>query len=157
MKTRTNYVSNSSSSSYIVPIDLTDKRISCIHLTKDQIESISKSIDSDDLDLFRTFSDYWLTRPIKEYEADSVYDALESVSKVPYSAMQMCGEPYDEDQFFCYNVSGDSVYLSLQDIKGEIITRKSLCKLLREKFTADQKFILNFSNNSIILDINKEY
>ena len=80
MKIRTNYVSNSSSSSYIVPSNLTDKGVACIKLSKEQIDNLSKTLEQEELKMLCSFQEYWLTRPIKAYEDDEIYSILSKIA-----------------------------------------------------------------------------
>lgn len=156
MKIRTNYVSNSSSSSYIVARDLTSEGIACVKLNATAVDKIRTSCWYEGLQTLNTFSEYWLTRPIKEYEPDNVQDLINSVDKVIYCDHQMSGYPYDEEGFFGFAVGDDTVYMQLNHVSGLVVSRKQLCKILKEKYSKNQKFILNISNNSVTLEINKE-
>lgn len=156
MKIRTKYVSNSSSSSYIVCRDLTSEGIACVKLDATTVDKIRTSCLYEDLQKLNTFSEYWLTRPIKEYETDAIQDLINSVDRAFYCDHQMSGYPYDEEYFFGFSVGDDTVYMQLDHVSGLVVSRKQLCKILKEKYSKDQKFILNISNNSVTLEISKE-
>lgn len=156
MKIRTKYISNSSSSSYIVPRDLTAQGVACIKLSTASADKFKASSVCADTHVYDSFSELWLTRPIKEYESDEVYALMDSIQKEEYCCFQMDGTPYDESYFFGYKVGCDIVYMHIQHITDELMTRTQLCRFIKNKFCKDQKFILNFSENCITLTISKE-
>ena len=157
MKVRTNYVSNSSSSSYIVSRDLTSEGIACVLLNKDTADHIRSNADIEDLELLNSFSELWVTRPITECETAAVEYLISNTPKVHYLNHELDGTPYDEDYVFGYDVAGDVVYLHLSHVKGEVMNRDAVIKLLKERYDETQLFAVTFSSNGITLDINKEY
>ena len=94
MKIRTNYVSNSSSSSYLVPCDVSDI-VPCIKLSEEIWKAMEKNFidwDGNKLNLSEISNDWWLTSFINEW--DSNHDEIQNVpNKIHY--MSGNTEPYD--------------------------------------------------------------
>lgn len=156
MKVRVNYVSNSSSSSCLVPSSLTEDGIACVRLSDDIAEHIKSTADIEDLETLKSFSELWVTRPITEYESPAIKELISNTPKVHYLNHQMDGTPYDDGFVFGYDVGGDLVYLQLSHVNGKIMSRDAVIKLLKEKYGKTQMFAVSFSDSDITLAINKE-
>lgn len=114
MKIRSNYVSNSSSSSFIVSQDLTDKGIACIKLSKEQLELINGFETINGKICFDLTKDFYLTQFISDCE-DEKYNIINNIEHVVYMSGSLGEEPYDEDYFNEYiTKNGYSVYLDKQ-------------------------------------------
>ena len=115
MKIRSCYVSNSSSSSFIVTKDLSDKGITCLKLSKEQIELINgSSIEYDDSKKFELdpSKDYWLTEFIYDIDDEASEELMEDPNRIVYSSGQMSMEPYDLESFNKYDIDGEvSIYI----------------------------------------------
>ena len=109
MKIRKGYVSNSSSSSFIVAQDLTDKGIACLKLSQAQKELINGSVIYDEKIWLDVNKDFYLTEFICDDEKK--YDIIDGVEHVFYQEGQLCGEPRNPDYCNEYNLGYNSVYL----------------------------------------------
>lgn len=106
MKIRTGFVSNSSSSSFLVPGDLSEHGIACFKLTEDQVKNIRERIEKskhenfkrEKLSFFDSHKDIWVTKFINDGTPD--YGRLDELCEnIEYFDGQLCEEPYDEDLF----------------------------------------------------------
>lgn len=109
MKIRKGFVSNSSSSSFIVAKDLTDKGVSCLKLSQAQKELINGSVLYDEKIWLDVNKDFYLTEFIGDDEEKN--EAINSVEHFMYQEGQLCGEPREESYYNEYRVGYSSVYL----------------------------------------------
>ena len=133
MKVRTNYVSNSSSCSWIVRKDLSEFGIGCIKLTIEQLNLIKGYPDWDNnMFDFDENKEYWLTEFISDcYEHK--YEIAKDNSVFHYDGGGHHG-PYDED---CYNEyildDGSSVWIRKEhDVAKEMTINKFANSIKKE-------------------------
>ena len=133
MKIRTNYVSNSSSCSWIVKKDLSEFGIGCIKLTIEQLNLIKGYPDWDNnMFDFDENKEYWLTEFISDcYEHK--YEVAKDNSVFHYDEGGHYG-PYDED---CYNEytadDGSSVWIRKEhDVAKEMTINKFANSIKKE-------------------------
>ena len=133
MKKRKTYVSNSSSCSFIVTTDLTDKGITCLKLTNEQKKLINQYPTSDDKFTITDFSkDYYITQFINDCK-DEKYDLLDSVEHHYYAEGQLCEEPYTDEFFNEYNSDfGKSVYIKKEHDEAEEMTFKKMVQMFKK-------------------------
>lgn len=160
MKIRTSFVSNSSSSSYIVKQDLTEDGIRCAPIVRDRLDALEEFInlcrldDEDPVKLDRN-TDWYVTRFITEYEPYCVYDKLREVGAIDYCDGQTGGVPYDwEDDYpdtICVAHGSDeydSVYMRREHTSACEYTVEELVDYLRTKYPEATKFVALAGNNS---------
>lgn len=121
MKIRNGYVSNSSSSSFIVDFDTSDKGIACIKLSDEIIKCLQENLTDDENKLLNLSGSktWYLTEFVND--CDNKGYGLVSEKGIHY----MDGgfrEPYgDEDQYIVLkNSMDDEFYLNKGDIFGSI-------------------------------------
>lgn len=107
MKIRSGYVSNSSSSSFLVPCEVSG-RINSIKLPKEIWQSIEKNhLDWDGKKIDLSASDeWWLT--------EMVSDCLEEyskISKIPHSVSYLEG---NDEPYGCYDEGGEKDYIQFR-------------------------------------------
>lgn len=151
MKIRNGYVSNSSSSSFIVTKDLTNEGILCYKLTEAQKQLIngSKNIDGViiNLDLNK---DFWLTQYIFE-GYDYKIDLIKSIEHVFYGEGEMSEQPYNKELFNEYKIDGDtSVYLMKQHDEAEQMKFSKFIKQFNKTFSKDTQVIVKYEKNGDI-------
>lgn len=150
MKIRKGYVSNSSSSSFIVTQDLTNKGISCIKLSEEQKELINGTNIYGDIINLDLDKDYWLTQFLSD--CTNLYDTLTEYEHIFYQEGQLNETPRCEDFYNEYQVGefGDSVYLLK---KHDIAKQMSLSKFVKEhkKTEFPQNFIVKYEDDGIKL------
>ena len=105
MKLRTCYVSNSSTSSFIIGVDLSSKGVSCLKLNDEQKRLLQADGFLKGKDLSK---DYYLTEFVY---SDSHYDAIQAVEHEEYQEGQLNGEPRWEEMYNEYSKGYQSVYL----------------------------------------------
>jgi hypothetical protein len=145
MKLRTNYVSNSSSSSFIVNCDLTDKGIYCYALRPNQLASISETINGVQLDADRT---WYLTESVTDCNYGTWIDAREGTDYYEYVDLALGGEPYDEEHFI---EVADRVWLLRKDVPELSVAVDELSRPLSKWFAADTKFIPVLVDGGVML------
>ena len=153
MKIRSNYVSNSSSTSFIVTEDLTSKGIACLKLSKAQMELLNGNLDAEygGKVFFDTNKDFWLTEFVSDCD-DKKWDIVTSVEHRSYESGQMCGEPYTDDEVYNeYQIDGDrSVYLRKEhDLAKQMSFNKFAKEFKRAYFNSD--VIVQYKQNGEIL------
>lgn len=145
MKIRTSFVSNSSSSSFIVTKEL--KTVKCMKLSEDQKKRVFEHmLDSNDKYITTPDCDVYLT----PYIYMDGWDELEKLEldkeRWAYSDGQMCGEPYDEEYFNNY----DGIYLKREDDKAKQMSCGELIKMLVDEGSYTD-YIVDFKDGDIIL------
>lgn len=160
MKIRTSFVSNSSSSSYIVNRDLTEDGILCAPIIRERLDALEDFInlcrlDGDDPVKLDRNSEWYVTRFITEYERDRVYANLKEVGAIDYCDGQASGVPYDwEDDYsdtICVDHGYDeydSVYMRREHTSACEYTVEDLVDYLRTKYPEATKFVALSGNNS---------
>lgn len=121
MKIRTNFVSNSSSSSFLVSEDIS-KLIPCIKLPSEIWEAMERNYidwEGNKLDLSSKSNEWWLTSFISEW--DDNYDMV-GQSKNHYRYMDGHEEPYDwydnPEHYTVFKKHGRTFYISNDDLFG---------------------------------------
>lgn len=110
MKIRKGYVSNSSSSSFLVTQDLTDKGVTCLKLSQVQKDRINGSIIYDEKVWLDTTKDFYLTEFISDGWEDK-YKVIEGVEHILYQEGDLGESPRCEEYCNEYRVGNTSVYL----------------------------------------------
>ena len=151
MKIRTNYVSNSSSSSYIVNADLTDYGITCVKLYPSQLVRVADTCGGGiTLDPRKS---WYITEAVTECKYDTwLYareNCLEATEDYVYCDFQLNGEPYDPDYFVEVE---PNVWLCLSDASNDCVAVTELMSILIERFGPDTKLsLLTADDGSLII------
>ena len=149
MKLRNFYVSNSSSSSFIVTKDLTDKGINCIKLTDQQKQLINGFNNWNEIIVFDMSKDYYLTQFISD--CTNKYDEIINTEHIFYQQGDLGEEPREE---FFYNEYqkeyGQSVFLLKQH---DVAQQTTFNKFVKEYKKADlpQKVLIKYEDDGIKL------
>ena len=156
MKIRLNFVSNSSSTSFLVSEDLTSKGITCLKLTRAQKELLNGSLingKSEKIGI-NLDKDLYLTEFVSDYD-DRKWDIVTSVEHIPYESGQMCGEPYTDDEVYNeYQIDGDrSVYLRKEHDEAKQMPFSEFVKEFRHTYNeqGDMNVIVKYEPNGIKL------
>ena len=130
MKLRTNYVSNSSSSSFVIPVDLSDSGVLCYPIPATSLDDFCRSLGVK-LDPQKK---WYLTRFITcADETSGAYDKVTSVEHYVYADGEMDGEPYyADDEQFCMVSPVEGIWMYRSDISEELLSYKDLCKKLNK-------------------------
>ena len=154
MKIRSNFVSNSSSSSFIVCKDLNDKGIRCLKLSRAQKEKINASTLYDETVNIYPEKDYWITEFIYDRD-DKKWDIIENNGEyLIYSEGQMCGEPYAEEYFNEYPIDGDvSVFIRKEHDEAKQMSFNKFAKKFKENFGSSEVLVEYTNDNKIILTV----
>ena len=151
MKIRSNYVSNSSSSSFIVNKDLSNKGVSCLKLSDEQKKLINgTTIYGQDVIKLNLKKDYWLTQFISD--CDKKYDEVYKLKHIFYMEGQLCEQPRDYDFFNEYQVNefGASVYLLKQHDVSKQMTLNQFVKEYK-KTDLPKEFLVKYEPDGIKL------
>lgn len=154
MKFRSNFVSNSSSSSFIVCKDLNDKGIRCLKLSRAQKEKINGSKIYDETIELDLNKDFWITEFI--YDGDNKkWDIIENNGEyLIYSEGQMSGEPYTEEYFNEYPIDGDtSVFIRKEHDEVKQMSFNKFAKTFKENFGSSEVLVEYTNENKIILTV----
>jgi hypothetical protein len=151
MKIRSNYVSNSSSSSFIVTKDLNDKGIACIKLNDKQIELLRgwKCWEDDDESFEpKENQEYYLTQYISgcEYKWEELHEMSDAFE---YSNGGH-GGPYDEEMFNEYQTKFESVWLRKEHDEAKQMSFGEFVKYYLENF-GNNDVLVKHENDSIVL------
>ena len=152
MKIRSNYVSNSSSSSFIITKDLTDKGICCLKLTTAQKERLNGSKIYDETISLDPNKDFWLTEFIYDGD-DRKWDVIENGGEhIIYSEGQMCGEPYEESDFNEYQINGDiSVYIRKEHDEIKQMKFTEFAKEFKKLYGSDVEVLVEYTDDDKII------
>ena len=148
MKIRNGYVSNSSSSSYIINKDLSQFGISCIKLTKEQMMLIHDNPTDNIINFSNYDVDCYLTQFIYK---DNQYEEIKKVEHVLYQEGQMNCKPREEDLYDEYTFEfGDSVYILKQH---DIAKKMTLNEFVKEYKKTDlpKEFLVKYEEDGIKL------
>lgn len=155
MKVRLNYVSNSSSTSFLVSEDLTSKGIACIKLTRAQKELLNGSLINEKSERIgiNLDKDLYLTEFVSDCD-DKKWDIVTSVERIPYESGQMCGEPYTDDEVYNeYQIDGDrSVYLRKEHDEAKQMKFSKFAKEFK-KAHSDIDVIVKYDEKGIHLTL----
>lgn len=136
MKIRSNYVSNSSSSSFIVSEDLSSRGVACIKLSLEQKKLINGSIVNEKefkLDNFNK-KDYYLTQFISDC-CEKELDEINKVKVCYYSGGELSERPYLNQFYNEYKINGDiSVFLLKEHDEAKQMTFNKFAKDFKTKF-----------------------
>lgn len=151
MKVRNGYVSNSSSSSFIVKEDLSNKGISCLKLTNEQLKLLEGYKPwGDENKIFHAESgqDYYLTEFIPNYEKNW-NEVFNMDSSFEYASGNY-KEPYDENEYNEYCGEFHSVWLRKEhDVAKQMSFGQFVCDFL-DKYGNDD-VIAKYEKDSIVL------
>ena len=151
MKIRTGFVSNSSTTSFIVTRDLTDDGYACLKLTKEQLRKMTGYavwhwVDGDYKEIqFKPEKgkDYWLTQYVGDCE-----ELPQDMEKFEYYGGQHGNVPYDYEYFNEYQFPGSySVYLLKEHDEAKQMTFGA--------FVAD--FLGNYGNSYVLVENKPEH
>lgn len=131
MKIRTSYVSNSSSSSYVICRDMTDDGIGCYKLRPDMYAAVAKSLGVS----LAPDKDWYVTRFLTYADdRNGNYDKLISGEHYVYMDGEMSGNPYMNDDGDCWGVEvTPGIWMYDTDIGDRVVTRTELLKLLPKR------------------------
>lgn len=150
MKIRTSYVSNSSSSSFIVCKDLSDKGISCLKLNDEQKKLINGTSVYDEVIKLDLSKDFWLTQFIGG--CDDKYDIIAEIDHILYQEGQLNETPRNEDFYNEYQNGsfGESVYILK---RHDTAKQMNISKFAREhkKMDLPQDFLVKYEEDGIKL------
>lgn len=153
MKIRNGYVSNSSSSSFLVSEDLTKKGIACLKLTQAQKEVLNGAYihNRENQIGINLDKDIYLTEYVFDGD-DRKWETVTSVEHMEYEDGQMCGEPYgDIEDYNEYQIDGDrSVYLRKEHDEAEQMKFSKFAKEF-EKHFSDMDVIVVYGLNEVTL------
>lgn len=146
MKIRTNYVSNSSSSSFVVTKDYTSSGVACYKIPEDRLQSVSAGLNAS----LSTDKEWFITRFLTANdEMDGKYDMVTEGEHYVYMDGEMSGNPYMTDEgdycgvevppgVWLYTADAPSVPLSKNKVMQQL---PSGCKFLYE-VNSDGQIIL---------------
>jgi hypothetical protein len=150
MKIRSNYVSNSSSSSFIIEEDLSSEGINCLKLSQEQKELINGYNSFGDIIKLDIEKDYYLTQFISD--CANIYDKVIDIPHIFYQEGQLSEEPRMEDFYNEYQIGefSESVYILKEH---DVPKQMSLNKFYREhkKTELAQDFIVKYESDGIKL------
>lgn len=147
MKIRSNYVSNSSSSSFVVTKDLTNSGVSCLKLNEKQLELMKGyKLWTEDKESFepKENQDYYLTEYLSD--CDKRWEKLKEMKDAFEYSCGGHGGPYDEDLFNEYNCGFSSVYLLKEHDEAK--------QMPFGQFVCD--FLADYGNSDIIIKYTEE-
>lgn len=151
MKIRNGFVSNSSSSSFIVTKDLNDSGISCLKLNKKQLELMKGyKLWTEDKEAFepKENQDYYLTEYLSD--CDKRWEKLKDMKDAFEYSCGGHGGPYDENQFNEYNCNFGSVYLRKEHDEAKQMNFNKFVKKFKEDY-GNIDVIVKYENDSIVL------
>lgn len=151
MKMRNGFVSNSSSSSFIVKKDLSDKGISCLKLTDEQLKLMDGYKQwEEDKETFHPEpgQDYYLTEFISD--CDERWGEIRDMDGAFEYASGGHGGPYDEEDYNEYSGEFASVWLHKEhDVAKQMSFGQFVCDFLADFGNSD--VIVKYEKDSIVL------
>lgn len=154
MKVRLNYVSNSSSTSFLVSEDLTSKGIACIKLTRAQKELLNGSLINGKEERIGVDvnKDLYLTEFVSDCD-DKKWDIVTSVEHMVYESGSLGGEPFSEEYYNEYQIDGDrSVYLRKEHDEAKQMKFSKFAKEFK-KAHSDIDVIVKYDEKGIHLTL----
>lgn len=148
MKIRKSFVSNSSSSSFVVDKDLTASGILCYKLQPAQLPLVSSTLGNVPL---TSDKDWYLTEAITDGLYGTWLEARVGCEDYVYMDLQMCGEPYDPE---FYTQVGDKVWLHTHDVPGGALTAGEVAEKLTQWFGAAAQFVPVRGDDGVVIYIN---
>lgn len=156
MKIRTTYVSNSSSSSYIVFKDLTSLGIPCMKLNTEQAKKILDAIKADpyykvDIPDDCYNKDIYLTTYIADCR-DGLYETLRQEFSIMYDEGELNEEPRAEEYYNQYptNIVEESWWIRKEHDNNKQMKLKKLIKYLQDS-ELPKEFIVEHTPTGIFL------
>ena len=153
MKIRSNYVSNSSSSSFIVTKDFTNSGITCLKLNKKQLELMKGyKLWTEDKESFepKENQDYYLTEYLSD--CDKRWEKLKEMKDAFEYSCGGHGGPYDEDMFNEYNCDFGYVYLMKIHDEAKQMSFNKFVKKFKEDY-GNSDVIVKYDENGINLKV----
>lgn len=145
MKQRNGFVSNSSSSSFIVFEDLIPMGIACLKLNEEQSKRISEY-----LDIKNKARSMYLTKFVSN---ENEYEILKPLEKIDYC--DGSGDyPYDETGFNEYHVAGQSVWLLKEHDTDEAMTISKFARHFKKEY-GDIEVLVKHTPEGIFLSFEK--
>ena len=150
MKYRNLFVSNSSSSSFIVSEDVSEYGICCMELSKEQIELIEgyPSLDGEIHFNLQSGKKYYLTQFLAD--CNSRYDKIKELEHVFYNEGELNEEPRCEEYYNEYKTGWNSVYLLKEH---DVAKQMSFNKFINEyrKSYLPREVIVKYENDGVKL------
>jgi len=151
MKIRSNYVSNSSSSSFIVEKDLTSKGLPCLQLTEEQKKRINGSKFLGEIIELDLTKNYWLTPYI--YDGNDRYDeTIKTANAIEYDNGEMSETPYNDIYYNKYVIDGDiSIFIKKEDDEAVQMKFSKFVKMIEKDYGSDIQVVVDYKQNCIEL------
>ncbi len=153
MKIRSNYVSNSSSSSFIVEKDLTSKGLPCLQLTEEQKKRINGSKFLGEIIELDLTKNYWLTPYI--YDGNDRYDEIKkSANAIEYDEGEMSEMPYNDIYYNEYVIDGDtSIFIKKEDDAAVQMKFSKFVKMIEQDYGSNIQVVVDYKQNHIELRV----
>lgn len=159
MKVRNGFVSNSSSSSFLLSFEPKDSNVKYVKLTENQkkylLENFSESNDEDEKKAFKLLSkcnDVWLTQFISDCrdEFGKFIDSMNEEDYAHYACGEMSEDPYDPEHFNQIDhdeMSDVHVWIRCEDDKDNFkMSTAELCKFLKKEHKNDMFNVFSFGD-----------